>query len=514
MELGQIEKNRLEIDISLAPLVKKWVLSGVLWSIFGLVVFGASVLELLNPDRFQWSGVGFGKLFPLAKFILVNGALGCVAFGASVWVSGRQSEDTPAVGLLGRWACELGFACWNVALVATVGFVAVVGLPPSGIVPQGSLVMMSLGASLVAASCFAFAGTATGSTKGFALSGLSTLLALCSLIAFIRGEFFFAVVLALIFAVIVAASDKGYSGSMLLVSTGLVGVAMAPFVRLATVYGSGPAGVVGVVSDVWFTEIMGSSFGLVIPMGIATFALQRSGGLAVLSSSQALLTAVLLGSFGGLVGLARLSDGPVPAWVGALGSGSVFFVAVALLTFAAGVFSQSDAPMGSPSLAFVRWGVITWLTASVLRILLVLPSVAEGAQLTLAQFGVDLLQYLLGGGLVAWGAVYYLFPRVCGCEWLSSSLISWHLRGALYGGGLAFACMFISGVASGSTLNEALAPFSEAVAMGKSYYWGVVIGVVLMVFGFLSALLNAGFLAIRIGQPAGEATLLPDSSNH
>jgi hypothetical protein len=74
--------------------------------------------------------------------------------------------------------------------------------------------------------------------------------------------------------------------------------------------------------------------------------------------------------------------------------------------------------------------------------------------------------------------------------------------------------MFVSGIASGSTLNEALAPFSESVAMGKSYYWGVVIGVVLMVFGCLSALLNAGFLAIRIGQPAGEATLLPDSSNH
>jgi hypothetical protein len=50
--------------------------------------------------------------------------------------------------------------------------------------------------------------------------------------------------------------------------------------------------------------------------------------------------------------------------------------------------------------------------------------------------------------------------------------------------------------------------------MGKSYYWGVVIGVVLMIFGYLSALLNAGFLAIRIGQPAGEATLLPDASNH
>ena len=154
------------------------------------------------------------------------------------------------------------------------------------------------------------------------------------------------------------------------------------------------------------------------------------------------------------------------------------------------------------------------VTAGLLRTLLVIPEVAESSQLTIAQIGVDFLQYFVGGGLVIWGSIYYIYPRVCGCEWLSSSLISWHLRGMLYGGGLAFGCMFVSGVASGSALNEALAPFSESVAMGRSYYWGTVIGIVLMVFGQMSSLLNVGFLSIRIGQPAGEATLLPDVSNH
>ena len=514
MELVQTESNRLQIDVGLAPLVKKWVIVGVLWSIFGLVIFGASMHELLNPGRFEWSGIGFGKLFPLSKFVLVEGALGCVAFGSAVWVAGRQSEDAPAVGVLAKWCGELGFACWNVGLLATVGYVSVVGLPPSGIVPGGALAMLAVGSSLTAASSFAFGGSSIGSTKGFLRSLLATFLALSSLVAFLRDEFFLAVVIALIFVAIVASSGEGFSGSMLLVGTGLLGIAMSAFVQLSTISGGGTAGVIGVVSDVWFQGMMGNAFGLLIPMGVASFVLQKSSGISVLSHPQSLLIAVLLGGFGGLGGLSALSDGPVPSWVGAVGSGSAFFVSVAVLTFGVGVFSQNDAPEGSPSVSFVRWGLLTWITASLLRILTVLPGVAESAQLTVSQIGVDLLQYVVGGGLVVWGAIYYLFPRVCGCEWLSSSLISWHLRGCLYGGGLAFLCVFVSGVASGSTLNEALAPFSESVAMGKSYYWGTVIGLVLMVFGFLSVFLNAGFLAIRIGQPAGEATLLPDSSNH
>ncbi|MEY5015244.1 MAG: hypothetical protein RIS92_1602 [Verrucomicrobiota bacterium] len=512
MELGQIEKNRLLIDASVSPLVKKWVIAGVLWSILSLVLFGASMLELLNPERFQWSGLGFGKLFPLAKFLLLNGSAGCVAFAISVWVAARQSEETPSVGILARWAGDLGFACWNVGLVATIGYVGWVGLPLTGIAPQGSLVMLSLGSALVCASTLAFGGASVGSTRGFMLTAVSTLLALCALVGFLRGSTFFAVSVAIVLFSIIAFSGGGFSGPMLFVGTGLVGVTLASFIRLSIAPGT--TGVVGTVSDVWFSGVLSASVGLLIPMGAACFVLQKSSGNSVLSTHQAMLVAVLLGVFGGLVGLSSLSDGPVPSWVGAVGSGSAFFVAVAVVTFASGVFGGNSAPIGSPSATFVKWGAIVWLSGSLLRILLVLPGVSESVQLTLAQFGVDLLQYLLGGGLVAWGSVYYLFPRVCGCEWLSSSLISWHLRGALYGGGVAFLCLLVSGVASGSTLNEALAPFSESVAMGKSYYWGVVIGVVLMIFGYLSALLNAGFLAIRIGQPAGEATLLPDASNH
>jgi cytochrome c oxidase cbb3-type subunit 1 len=512
MELGQIEKNRLLIDSSVAPLVKKWVIAGVLWSILSLVLFGASMLELLNPERFQWSGLGFGKLFPLAKFLLLNGSAGCVAFAISVWVAARQSEDAPSVGILARWSGDLGFACWNVGLVAATGYVCWVGLPLTGIVPQGSLVMLSVGSALVCASTLAFGGVSVGSTRGFVLTAVSTLLAICSLVGFLRGSAVFALATALVLFSVIAFSGGGFSGPMLFVGTGLVGVTLSSFIRLTMV--SGPAGIVGTVSEVWFSGILSSSVGLLIPMGAACFVLRKSSGNPVLTTHQSMLVAVLLGVFGGLVGLSGLADGPVPSWVGAVGSGSVFFVAVAVVTFASGVFGGNSAPAGSPSVTFVKWGAIVWLSGSLLRILVVLPGVAESAQLTLAQFGVDLLQYLLGGGLVAWGCVYYLFPRVCGCEWLSSSLISWHLRGALYGGGVAFLCLLVSGVASGSTLNEALAPFSESVAMGKSYYWGVVMGVVLMIFGFLSAFLNAGFLAIRIGQPAGEATLLPDASNH
>lgn len=513
MELGQIHKNRIEIDSGVGPLVKRWVLVSVLWTLAGLVTLGASMLELLNPDRFVWSGVSFGKLFPLAKFILCFGGLGSAAWGASVWSLARESEDRPSVGLLGRWANELGFGFWSVGVLSVIAYVVAVGLPGSGVVPQGSLWLLSLGALLSVSGMLSFGGLALGSTQGFGLSLVCSLVSLCSLVAYIRGSSSLGLLLGIVCASMLVVGSQGLSASVLAVCAGVVGVVGALCIKLVVV-GGDAKGVVTAVSDAWFSGVVLNAFGLLIPVGVAVFVLGKSTGRPLFSRGHGVLIAGLAGIFGGLVGLASFSDGPVPAWVGALGSGSVFFVMVVVLGFSSAVFRQSDVPAGSPSVAFVRWGSVMLVTAGLLRTLLVIPEVAESSQLTIAQIGVDFLQYFVGGGLVIWGSIYYIYPRVCGCEWLSSSLISWHLRGMLYGGGLAFGCMFVSGVASGSALNEALAPFSESVAMGRSYYWGTVIGIVLMVFGQMSSLLNVGFLSIRIGQPAGEATLLPDVSNH
>ena len=110
--------------------------------------------------------------------------------------------------------------------------------------------------------------------------------------------------------------------------------------------------------------------------------------------------------------------------------------------------------------------------------------------------------------MILFGAIYYMMPRLSGCEWLSSTLINWHFLGAAYGSTLSSGMLILSGFAAGSALNDAESNFSQVLELAESYYWGHTLSSVLMVLGYAIFILHFLLMAVRIGQPAGEPTLL------
>ena len=116
--------------------------------------------------------------------------------------------------------------------------------------------------------------------------------------------------------------------------------------------------------------------------------------------------------------------------------------------------------------------------------------------------------------MVLFGAIYYIMPRLSGCEWLSSSLISLHFLGSAYGGCMGAAMLILSGLASGSALNDADSNFSQVLELGNSYYWGHTMSFVLLLGGYFLFALHFLLMAVRIGQPAGEPTLLNSHHEH
>ena len=114
--------------------------------------------------------------------------------------------------------------------------------------------------------------------------------------------------------------------------------------------------------------------------------------------------------------------------------------------------------------------------------------------------------------MVMFGAIYYITPRLVGCEWLSRTFIKLHFFGTAYGAGTIIALFLLGGLATGFDLNEPTAgkmDFSNVNGIGNAYmpvktYIGYTLfGVAQIIFA-----VHFFLMRLRIGQPAGEPTLL------
>ena len=74
--------------------------------------------------------------------------------------------------------------------------------------------------------------------------------------------------------------------------------------------------------------------------------------------------------------------------------------------------------------------------------------------------------------MVMFGAIYYILPRLVGCEWLSSSMISLHFWGSAYGGGMMIAMLLFGGIATGLSFVDPEATFAQIMQIGAVYLLG------------------------------------------
>jgi cytochrome c oxidase cbb3-type subunit I len=113
---------------------------------------------------------------------------------------------------------------------------------------------------------------------------------------------------------------------------------------------------------------------------------------------------------------------------------------------------------------------------------------------------------------VMFGAIYYITPRLVGCEWLSRTFIKLHFLGTAYGGATIIGLFLFGGLAMGFTLNSPAAndvAFYNVVQNAgayqavKTYIGYTLFGIAQIIFA-----IHFFFMRLRIGQPAGEPTLL------
>jgi cytochrome c oxidase cbb3-type subunit 1 len=215
--------------------------------------------------------------------------------------------------------------------------------------------------------------------------------------------------------------------------------------------------------------------------------------------------------FGGLTSMVRLSGGPVPAWLVTLSISAHILLIVQIVTVTANLVltmrGNYHMVYHSPTIRFTFFGAIAFSIASVLGLLASLRSVDRVLHFTEATSAIDTAILYAFFSMAMFGAIYYIMPRLVGCEWLSSSMISLHFWGAAYGGGMAILLLLFGGIATGLTLADPEALFSQVVQIGYYSHLGRTIGLILLSLGHLIFALHFLLMLLRIGQPGGQATL-------
>ena len=201
-----------------------------------------------------------------------------------------------------------------------------------------------------------------------------------------------------------------------------------------------------------------------------------------------------LAIFGGWAGIARLIGGPVPAWVQTVGAAASFMLVVPAVIIGMNVFGTLSgrwpAVRDNVTLRFVAFGAFALLVLLVGWVFTATHAVASVTQFTL--FSAAETQLGLYGvfTMVAFGALYYIVPRVFGTGWASAPLVGVHFAASLVGVLLLVGSLAVGGVSQGLALADPKIPFAAVTAGIQPYLFAATIALVVLAVGQIAFALN------------------------
>jgi cytochrome c oxidase cbb3-type subunit 1 len=99
--------------------------------------------------------------------------------------------------------------------------------------------------------------------------------------------------------------------------------------------------------------------------------------------------------------------------------------------------------------------------------------------------------------MVAFGAIYFLAPRLAQREWPSLALISAHFWASTAGLILCIAGLALGGLAQGAALNDPAVSFSTIASTLSPYLFVNSLGVILLAIGHLAFAVNVVRLVLQ-----------------
>jgi cytochrome c oxidase cbb3-type subunit 1 len=264
--------------------------------------------------------------------------------------------------------------------------------------------------------------------------------------------------------------------------------------------------------NAWYISNM--IFMVLAPMALAAsyYIVPKVTGRPVFSYALANIGFWLLVVFAGWTGMNRYMGGPLPALLPTIGSTACIFLFIPAIAVLYNQVKTMEGKLAwanySPALRFTFFGTIAFVVAVALNVLLSVFPTGRLLQLSQAQGGVDLVAVYGFFTMTMFGAIYFIVPRLVGCEWPNGQMIRYHFWFSAYGVGAIAAFMIFAGLAQGYVIGTYTEDFTTAVERGKPYLAALAIGWFLIGLSNIFFVAQLGLMAIRRGRRDEEGPTL------
>lgn len=272
------------------------------------------------------------------------------------------------------------------------------------------------------------------------------------------------------------------------------------------------SGVAGPAIAAWYANNI--LFLWLVPVGLASayFVIPKIVGKPIHSYQLATL------AFWGLVGLAPwtgaqdLVGGPIPALIPAFAGTAQVLLLIPVIAVAFNhyltVRGQHNLVELSPSLRFTFFGSIGYVVVSVMAAGLSFMTVARYTAFSYTQDAVAMTGIYMFFTMTMFGAIYFIVPRVTGCEWLSGARIRFHFWGSAYACIALCVLLLAAGFSHGAAIDEWNTDLQSAIIFSRGYLIGRI-----MIWLFLAAanlvfLIHLALMVMNRGRQAGTPTLI------
>jgi len=441
-------------------------------AVFWLLV--QTLLGVIVAFKVNWPGfladcswLTYGRIFPLQNNLMLYGWASLAGIGTALWALARLCRvELPRPTLL---LCGIGF--WNFALLA------------------GTLAILS------------------GNGRGFQYLDFP---------GYVFGMLFVAYILVAAWGVILFVNRRP---GHIYISTWYFIAALFWFPWLIgganTLIGVANQGVFDAVVAAWFAQNMLSLWLTALGLGAIYYFIPKVVGRPIHSYYFASVGFWTFAIFTVWTGVQRLTGGPVPAWMVTVSVGATILMLIPVAMVSANYFLTMRGSFNlvyhSPTLRFVFYGAIAFTIANLVQLIGSFRTIGIKTQWSWFAVGQDHLFAYAFFTMVMFGAMYYIIPRLTGCEWLSSTFIKLHFWGSAYGFGMGVVMLLAAGFSQGSmqaTVHQMdptnpQADFLLSVFATLPFMRGFSLAQLLVSLGQAIFAVHFLLMLLRLGRPSG-----------
>lgn len=275
-------------------------------------------------------------------------------------------------------------------------------------------------------------------------------------------------------------------------------------------------GALGAGVSAWYVNGVIMLFFVPVGVGSAYYFIPKVTGQPIASQQLAKIGFWLLAALGGWSGMQRYMGGPLPAWMPAFGAmaGVLLLIPVGVVAwnYHLTTLGKHQLVQTSPSLRFTFMGAIIYPISAVIFALLSAFWTGANLQFTHAWYGFQVVSLYGFFSMCMFGAIYYIVPRLVGCEWLSVRLIRNHFWFSVYGIGTIVVTSLVCGLQQGGDINDPTKwdlSFSNVVLNTRPYIVARAVAWGLITWSNVWFLIHLMLMVAGLGRRSTAPTLLP-----